>query len=119
MIPSFAKPLVEARSQGMRPANMVLVSDGQHHLHRRFPDNPVVVIDDNARPNQYEWWFLADLEVEIVTEGDAERIEMLVAAVMTGSPGYLRVWRVDTGACTRVWWLGRYWNTPEVIHAIG
>ena len=113
ILPAFAKPILQVRTLGLRPENMVLVSDGNHSLHRRFPDNPVIVVDEDMRPSEYDWWYLADLDVEIATTGDGERINALVDAVMTGSPGYLRVWKLDTGVCTRIWWLGRYWNTLE------
>jgi len=112
----YAKPIADARKAGKRPAAMIVIADGVRGLHRRYPLNPVISIEEEDNPATFDWWFLADLDVEIATCGDADRIASLVAAVMTGSPGYLRVWRLDTGACTRIWFLGTEWNTPEVIH---
>lgn len=90
---------------GKRPAEMVVVSDGKFGLHRRV-SNPVVVIDEKARPSIFDWRFLADLDVEIATAGDAQRIQMIASEILKVVPWYLRVWRVDTNALTRIRWMG-------------
>lgn len=104
-LPAFAQPIAAARAIGKRPSAMVVVSDGKLGLHRRI-SNPVVLIDEKARPTMFDWRFLADLEVEIATAADVQRIHMLVDSILQVVPWYLRVWRVDTNTLTRVRWMG-------------
>jgi hypothetical protein len=104
-LPAFAKPIAEARAAGKRPAQLVIVSDGEHALHRRFP-NPVVRLGADERPDAFDWSFLADLDVEIATRGDVRRINAMVSAILRVMPWYLRVWRIDTNSLTRIRWLG-------------
>ena len=56
----YAKPIADARKSGKRPANLVLISDGQHFLHSKYPNNPVVFVDEEDNPAIYDWWFLAN-----------------------------------------------------------
>lgn len=105
LTPDFARPIVAARASGKRPASMVIVSDGDHGLHRRFPDNPVVRVRPEQRPGSFDWRFLADLDVEIATE-DIDRGVALAYAIDRVQPSYLRVWNLSNDAMMRVRWLG-------------
>ena len=104
-LPHFGDRILAARRKGMRPLEMVIVSDGSLSLAARFP-NPVVEIKDTAAPSTFDWSFLADLNVEIATRGTSERAADLVDALLTGSPRYLRVWNVETGRAVRIVWNG-------------
>jgi hypothetical protein len=112
-LPAFAKPIADARAAGKRPAALVIVSDGDHGLHRIYPGNPVVSLRETDDPTSFDWWWLADLDVEIATVGGARRTQALIDAIQTARPYYLRVWRLDTNEMTRVQWLGSLWMTPE------
>lgn len=113
MIADFAKPIVDARARGQRPAEMVIVSDGDLGLHARFPANPVVRVRPEQRPGALDWRWVAGLDVEIATEDTARRMLALVDAVDGAQPGYLRVWQPSSGAMMRVRWLGRRMLWPE------
>src|SRR5262245_47370547 len=102
----YATDIRKARKAGKKPAELVIVSDGDHRLHHRFPDNPVVQIDVGDRPSQHDWTFLADLEVEIATKGDLRRTLALVKAILQVRPRYLRVWWLDANMLVRITWLG-------------
>ena len=97
----------------MRPAELVIVSDGDLGLHRRFPANPVVRVRPEQRPSSLSWRFLAGLDVEIATEDDGQRMLALVDAVDRAQPFYLRVWHLPTDRMVRVRWLGLRWITEE------
>lgn len=114
ILPAFAKPIADARAAGKRPTEMVVVSDGRLGLHN-WVCNPVVTIDVKERPSLFDWRFLADLDVEIATTGDAQRIQMLASAIVKVLPWYLRVWRVDTNTLTRVRWMGVNHVCPETL----
>lgn len=102
-LPDFAKPIVDARERGMRPAEMVIVSDGDHALHRRFPANPVVRIRPEQRPSSLSWRFLAGLDVEIATEHtNRQQVYDLILAVGRAEPRYLGVWNVLTDGVTPI-----------------
>lgn len=106
-LPDYAKPIVEARAAGKRPADLVIVSDGDLGLHRRFRDNPVVIVRPEHRPSSLNWRFLAGLDVEIATEDDGNRAVALAMAVDAAQPDYLRVWHVPTGNMVRLRFCGR------------
>ncbi|MDE2022370.1 MAG: hypothetical protein KGI71_05680, partial [Patescibacteria group bacterium] len=80
MIADFAKPIVDARMAGRRPAELVIVSDGDLGLHRRFPANPVVRVRPEHRPGALDWRWLAGLEVEVAGE-DIARLVALADAI--------------------------------------
>jgi hypothetical protein len=86
----------------MRPAEMVLISDGISDLYRLYPQNPVVVVDPAKPARDYDFKFLADLEVEIVTEGSDRRAQALAVEVARVQPWYLRVWFYDTPDLYRI-----------------
>lgn len=113
MIADFAKPIVEARAAGKRPAELVIVSDGDLGLHRRFPANPVVRVRPEQRPGALDWRWLAGLDVEIATEDDGARMLTLIDAIDAARPAYLRVWNPTTDAMVRVRWLGKRMLWPE------
>lgn len=106
MLPRFAKPIAEARRAGKRPADLVIVSDGQHGLHRRFPANPVVLVENHERPGEFDWRFLAGLDVEIATDSDYRRTMSFVLPILDAKPDYLRIWRMHSGRLIRICWLG-------------
>lgn len=106
MLPAFAKPIADARRAGKRPADLVIVSDGDYGLHRRYRDNPVVVIKPEQRPSAMDWTFLAGLDVEIATTGGHPRTLALATAILKARPDYLRVWWLDTGELIRIAWMG-------------
>lgn len=112
LTPDFAQPLVAARAAGKRPAAMVLVSDGDHGLHREFPANPVVRVRPEQRPAAFDWRFLAGLDVEIATTSIARGVA-LACAIDAVQPRYLRVWNLDNGNLMRVRWLGMRSIVPE------
>ncbi len=113
MLPSFAKPIADARAAGKRPAQMVLVSDGNHSLHNRFRLNPVCSIKEGDDPEHFDWRFLAGLDVEINTNGSAMRCEDLIRAILPAKPQGLWLRKIDTDTVTRVYFLKRIWMTPE------
>lgn len=105
-LPDFAKPIADARARGFRPAGMVIVSDGDHGLHRRYPQNPVVRVRPEQRPSTLSWRFLAGLDVEIATEDDGNRAVALAMAVDGAQPDYLRVWHLPSGRMMRLRFCG-------------
>lgn len=113
MIPDFAGPIVEARARGQKPAELVIVSDGDLGLHRRFPANPVVRVRPDQRPSTLSWRFLAGLDVEIATNDGGRRMVQLVDAIDRAQPDYLRVWHLPTEAMLRIRWLGIRMIQPE------
>lgn len=113
MMPDFAKPIAEARLRGVRPAEMVIVSDGDHGLHWRFPASPVVRVKPDQRPSALSWRFLADLDVEIATEDCGRRLLEFVDSIEAARPNYLRVWHLATGAMTRLVFCGARSFQPE------
>jgi len=106
MLPSFAQPIVDARAAGQRPVEMVIVSDGNLGLHRRYRENPVVVVRPEHRPRELEWRFLAGLDVEIATHDTGGRMLELVSAIDRAHPYYLRVWHIPTDNMMRVRFCG-------------
>jgi hypothetical protein len=89
-LPYGAREIVETRSVGKRPADMVLLSLIGPLRER----NPVVV----ASPDRaYDWRFLVGLEVLIVarTEICREHVSRIVRDVLAHSPTYLGVWFAD------------------------
>ena len=119
MIADFAKPIADARGAGKRPDAMVIVSDGDMGLHRRFPANPVVRVRQEQRPGALDWRWVAGLNVEIATEDDGARLFALVDAIDAARPAYLRVWRPSTDRMMRVRWLGRRMLWPEAEELCG
>ena len=113
MLPDYAKPIADARAAGQRPAALVIVSDGDRGLHRRYRGNPVVVVRPEHRPSNLEWRFLAGLDVEIVTEDTGRRMLSLVTAINAVRPDYLRVWNPQTNNMMRVRFCGRLMVCPE------
>jgi len=107
ILPDFAKPIADARAGGFRPAELVIVSDGDLGLHRRFPANPVVRVRPEQRPSGLCWRFLAGLAVEIATEDTGRRMLSIVMAVDAAQPDYLRVWNVKTDRMVRLRFCGR------------
>lgn len=109
MMPRFAEPILKARKAGMRPAAMVLVSDGIRNLYTRYPDNPTVVVDPDVLARDYDFRFLTGLEVEVFTEGPDRRGQALAFEIAKVVPDYLRVTFADTGAMWRIVQFGQ-WN---------
>ena len=95
-VADFAKPIVDARARGLRPADMVIVSDDDLGLHRSLP-NPVVRVRREQRPTSLDWRFLADLEVEIAVDKTVDsHVGELIVAVGRVLPSYLGVWYLAT-----------------------
>jgi hypothetical protein len=92
MLPARAAPLVAARAAGKRPASMVIVADGADCM--GWP-NPTVMIDPSQRLSGYDFKFLAWLEVEIATRGDARRSIALINAILRVKPYSLQVHWLD------------------------
>lgn len=89
-LPYGAREIVETRTIGKRPADMVLVSlvGPLREL------NPVVV----AKPERcYDWRFLVDLEVLIVVSSaiDKALVARCVKAILAQKPQYLGLWFAD------------------------
>ena len=117
MIPRFAEPILKARKAGMRPAAMVLVSDGVPGLHWRYPDNPVVTLNPDVRAREYDFRFLVGLDVEIVTERADRRAQALAWEIAKVRPDYLRVLFADTGEIWRIiaWGVWRVCRESEWV----
>ena len=113
LTPSFAEPIVVARRSGKRPAALVIVSDGQHGLHRTYGNNPVIVVMPEVRAREYDFSCLVDLDVEIATDGSDNRARALADAILRIHPRYLRVWFLDTDEWLRVFAWGRLAVGPE------
>lgn len=96
MLPDFAKPIVAAREKGLRPDALVVVQDGDLGMQRKVP-NPVVRIDSERHPADYDWRFLAGLDVEVATLGDAKRSVTLARVIAKARPRYLRLLWPDAG----------------------
>lgn len=113
VLPDFAGPLAVARCSKKRPADLVIVSDGDHGLHRQFPDNPVVRVRPDVRAREYDFSFLVDLDVEIATDGPDRRATALARSILLSHPRYLRVWFLDTDEWIRVFAWGQLDVRPE------
>jgi hypothetical protein len=113
VMPDFAKPIAEARARGQKPVEMVIVSDGDLGLHRRFPANPVVRVRPEQRPTSLSWRFLAGLDVEIATVDAGLRMLALVDAILAAHPHYLRVWNLENDRMMRVVAWGQKMVMPE------
>jgi len=90
MLPYGAREIVETRTIGKRPADMVLVS----LVGPLREVNPVVV----AKPERcYDWRFLVDLQVLIVASSSTskESVARLVRSIGEHQPQYLGVWFAD------------------------
>lgn len=105
MLPDFAKSIVEAREAGKRPAMMVLVSDGDLHLHKRYPQNPVVRVRPGQRADALDWRFLAGLDVEVFTRSGPRAIE-IVDAILPMQPLNLAVTHPNSMRSIRVVFYG-------------
>lgn len=114
-VADFAEPIVEARKRGLRPAELVIVSDGDLGLHRRFPDNPVIRVRPEQRPSSLSWRLLAGLEVEIATEDHGPRLLELVDAVDRAQPDYLRVWHLPSDRLYRLRMFGERSFCLEIL----
>ena len=93
VVPYGAQEIIDTRMIGKRPADMVLVS----LVGPLREINPVVV----AKPGRdYDWRFLARLEVLIVASMAVDRgaVKRVVDAVLPHKPGYLGVWFGDRQA---------------------
>ena len=118
MTPDFAQPIIDARAAGKRPADLVVVQDGDLGLNRYLP-NPVVRIQPSRRASAYDFRFLADLDVEIATNGTSDRAINICRAVLKARPRYLRLWHPEAGTATRIWWNGMYQCQPESLAVCG
>jgi hypothetical protein len=99
----FAEPLIAARRARKRPDGLVIIADGLHGLHRRFPENFVLRADLGTDPTFYDAWYLAGLDVEVATVAPMRRCLRWEAAIMRARPFYLRWWLLDIDALVRVW----------------
>ena len=113
ILPDFAGAIVAARRSRKRPAELVIVSDGELGLHRLYPHNPVVRVRPEVRAREYDFSFLVDLDVEIATNGTDDRARALADHVLRAYPAYLRVWFVDSDEWLRVFAWGRLAVRPE------
>ncbi len=111
-LPNHAEKILRARERGQKPADLLIVSDGEHGLHLHLP-NPVVDIDPAVAPDGYEWGFAAGLDIEIATAGDGNRRVALAHALLRVAPRYLRMWDLTSGLLIRIHWCGITRIEPE------
>lgn len=102
-LPDFAQPIADARRRGLRPAELVIVSDGDHDLHRKVSEHHQVVrVRPDQRPASLDWRWLADLDVEIATASEPPRIAALAQVVLEARPWYARVWHLPSDGIIRI-----------------
>lgn len=90
-LPYGAESILTLRKNGRRPAEMVLVS----LVGPLYGETNPVVIAKAVR--QYDWRFLIDLEVLVVTNEieDRHTIRQTIGALKAVSPSYLGLWFGD------------------------
>lgn len=95
MIPLGAKPIIEARAKGLRPADMVLIS----FIGRIGEPNPTVY----ATPGRaYEWSWLHGLNACIYVTSGLEWINEAKSMAMA-RPKYLGVWDAGRREGSELW----------------
>lgn len=88
MLPYGARPIVEARMQGKRPAEMLVVSL-VGHLDEM---NPVVVADPSKA---YDWRFVIGLEVCVFAKPGV-KFHPVVCELYRHAPAWIGLWDVES-----------------------
>lgn len=87
MIPRDATRIAEARKNGLRPADMILISQ----VGPQYGElNPIVCVNHHR---DYDWWWLKGLDVALFTDEDHEWRNHAEAILMC-RPHLLCIWDV-------------------------
>jgi hypothetical protein len=92
-----AQAIIAARANGMKPADMVIVS----LTGKPDTDNPAVLAQVGA---EYDWRWIRNLEIGVYVNDDDDWSSM-VKAMMLCRPKYLCVWNVPGNWGATVWLL--------------
>jgi len=97
-LPPYAKAIADARRKGLVPArgDMGHIAIGFEWRRNIVPDFPVVVIPPGRDPGEFNWQFVAGLDVFIMhRDRDIPSLHSLCAALFSASATDVQTFNID------------------------